>query len=426
MSRIADYAAHTQITGYMLDIQNRVKEAQIQVSSEKKSQTYQGIAVDSQRLVTLENTVTALARFKSNNDTVDLRLTTAESALSGVESSINDFKRVLQEFKQEGSFDETDVASLQDWAFRSLQAMQGYLNTEADGRYIFSGTRVTTSPVDLGLTNLADFQSTYDGDVVTYPTTRDAHLLDAVTLTPTTTGNLTYTAGPPDTITAANVGGFAGLEAGAAITIAGSTANDGTYTIASLDATNTIITLTPNVTLTPAIGDTYTSISTSGNYYNGDRQSITHRVDDNQNFSYDVNAIDPAFEKAIRAMSIIAQGTFGTTGGLDQNTTRVDEALYLIDSSLDATTSGTPPYGPELSSNLTQLQSDIAFDRILIDNASESTKTLSAFFEGRISELENADPLETITRLLDDSRALEASYQALAKIRSLSLTNFLV
>lgn len=438
MSRITDLAANSQITSYMLEIQKRLKDTEVQVSSEKISQNYQGIADDSQRLVSLENSVLMLDRFTRTNNTTDLRLSTAGSALEGIADTVHDFEEVLQTFKQNGSFDEAEVADLQEWAFRSLKAMQGYLNTEADGRYVFSGSRVTTKPADLELTTLDAFQTRYNGDSVTFPTTRDAHLLDAVTLTPATTGNLTFIAGtlaPPvsSTITAATAGGFAGLEAGATITIAGTAANDGTYTIAAIDGTNSTITLNPSVIVTgtapvpPAIPvpEAYTSITTPGNYYSGDRQSYTHRVDETQTFDFDVNAIDPAFEKAIRAMSIIAQGDFGTPGGLDQNQSRVDDALYLLDSAQESTVGGTPPYGAEEVSNLSSLQSNIAFDRVLIKSVNANKAEITAFFEERIAELENVDTLDAITRLLDDARALEASYQAMAKIRSMSLVNYL-
>ena len=37
----------------------------------------------------------------------------------------------------------------------------------------------------------------------------------------------------------------------------------------------------------------------------------------------------------------------------------------------------------------------------------------------------NSDPLEVITRLLDEQNALQAAYQSLAQIRGLSLANYL-
>ena len=148
-------------------------------------------------------------------------------------------------------------------------------------------------------------------------------------------------------------------------------------------------------------------------------------MDINQTFDFDTTAVDPAFEKAMRAMAIIAQGVFGTEGGLEQNKTRVTDALYLLNNALSPTTSGTPPYGTEKAGNLRQLQVDLGFDLLLVRDTNERHTKFIAFLESRISDTENVDLLEAITRLLDESRALEASFQALARIRELSLTNFL-
>jgi flagellin-like hook-associated protein FlgL len=50
---------------------------------------------------------------------------------------------------------------------------------------------------------------------------------------------------------------------------------------------------------------------------------------------------------------------------------------------------------------------------------------LIATLENRVADIENADPTEAITKLLDQSRALEASYQAISRVRQLSLTDYL-
>ena len=50
---------------------------------------------------------------------------------------------------------------------------------------------------------------------------------------------------------------------------------------------------------------------------------------------------------------------------------------------------------------------------------------MTDLFEQRIGKLENVDTTEAITRLLDGTQALEASLSDLARVRQLSLTNFL-
>ena len=67
----------------------------------------------------------------------------------------------------------------------------------------------------------------------------------------------------------------------------------------------------------------------------------------------------------------------------------------------------------------------MSFDLIQINRTKELHKDFIGFLESSIADVENADPLETITKLLDDQRALEASFQTLARIRQLSLVNFI-
>ncbi|PPR59562.1 MAG: hypothetical protein CFH04_02017, partial [Alphaproteobacteria bacterium MarineAlpha3_Bin3] len=158
----------------------------------------------------------------------------------------------------------------------------------------------------------------------------------------------------------------------------------------------------------------------------GDQVAMTHRVDSKRDFEYDLNAVDPGFEKAIRAMKITLQGVFQTEGGLDQNTDRIEKILFLLNSALDrAPPGGTPPFGLELSSNIEQIEQDLGFDRVLIDATNTLHADLISFLDGSVSKLENIDLTEVITLLLNQQLALDASFQAFARIRQLSLINFL-
>ncbi|MBT6406512.1 MAG: hypothetical protein HOK06_02825, partial [Rhodospirillaceae bacterium] len=63
MSRIADLAASNALIGYILNTQSRLHDLETQVSTEKKSQTYSGIANESQHLINIENTNDLLAQY---------------------------------------------------------------------------------------------------------------------------------------------------------------------------------------------------------------------------------------------------------------------------------------------------------------------------------------------------------------------------
>ena len=611
MTRISSLASNTLLVNQLLKVQSRLFDLETQVSSEKVSQDYKGIAIDSQRLISVENASSSLSKFIDNNNQMNTRLSIVDSALTGIRELIDDFRKNLDIYAAGATKDSTQVSTIQDAAFRSLKSIEDLLNTEIDGRFLFSGSRVDTEPVDFGLTSVAAFQAKYDGSAVAYPTTRDAQLEDfsfsansttdaanwltferdaggtgvsRVTATSAEFGNVTVgstitisgTGGVNDgtyqvsavggggttidivtkqltdeaavpvtisyqnpndinntltidtsvtftratsTIAAVVAGELTGIPAGAKITIAGAAAgpptNNGSFTVASNDGTNLVIqpkrftdqgsvgdeyflftaaanlsfvdggasadtivapagtfqdasgtALVPGLKLTIAgtgtanDGNTYTIASVSADkstvtlvttdvvtagaglngtvttvtaagtvaadsYYSGDAVSTTHRVDADRDFEYAISAIDPAFEKALRAMFIILQGTYQTDGGLDQNSARIGQAKYLLQSAIQPNPNGTPPFGTELSSNIDGLQIANSFNQVLIDRINKRHKDLIGFFDESVARVENADPLETITRLLDDQRSLEASFQALARIKQLSLINFL-
>jgi hypothetical protein len=127
----------------------------------------------------------------------------------------------------------------------------------------------------------------------------------------------------------------------------------------------------------------------------------------------------------MRAMAIIAQGAVGSPGGLDQHQERVDEALALIHHAFDRNGGVLPPYGIENDNTLQDVAVDLGFHRVLLSETMAAHKTLSGILETRIDAAENADKTETIARLLAEQRALEASYQALARIRQLSFADYL-
>jgi flagellin-like hook-associated protein FlgL len=431
MNRIANLASTNALVSRLMQTQSRVNDLQIQASTEKVSQTYQGIARSSQRLVNTENSRDMLSNFVTNNGTADLRLKTMDAAVSGVRTAIIDFREALFEFEAGSGNEEQRIKDVQDAAFRALNDVGIYLNTDADGRFIFSGGRVTTQPVDLGLTTLDAFPAQYDGEATIYPPTREAHVETNVNLPPAATGGLTMSG--TNTIDAATVGSLGSIPKGSIITISGSAnGNDGTYTVVSNDGDTitisgamTVGASTINVANTVNNGADATATISVSSYYSGDTASQTQRVDQNRDFTMDINAIDPAFEKAIRAMGLIAQGAFGTNGGLANHPERLDQALYLITSSLEITTMGSAPFGAEEKSNIAQVQQDMGYQRVIIDQTSKRHQTLIGFFDQNVIETENINTTEVIARLLDETRALETAYQAIARIQQLSLGKFM-
>ena len=427
-TRVANLAANNQIVDRIMRTQNRVHESEIKVSTGSKSQDYIGIANESGRLVNLENSRTLLESYTRNNNTMELRLDTATTSIESIESTIKDFRLALSVYSQSTTNDAQSILNLQNTAVRSMKTMEAYLNTEADGRFIFSGSRVSTEPVNFNFTNLTEFQALYDGTAVTYPTTSATNIHPKLTATtgfpsnPTGAGygNLTFT-DATETITAATAGAFANIPAGSKITVTGTAgaAYDTTFTVSTNDGTNMVV--SPVLGAGDLAGQTAVTITVNTSYYKGDERTLSHRADNNRNFTYDMAATQPAFEKAIRAMGIIAQGGLATNAG------RVDQAKYLVDTSLFSTVSAATPagLGTELAGSIEGLSHTNGFLQVLLDQIQTSHATNINFLGRNISDIENADPLESIAQLTSDTRALEASYRALARVRELGLQDFI-
>lgn len=197
--------------------------------------------------------------------------------------------------------------------------------------------------------------------------------------------------------------------------------NDGVYTVVSNDGTNIVI---KSNTLTTETNSTTATLSSSS-YYKGDSLQQSQLIDQGRSVDIGTSAANPAFEKAIRAMGIIAQGVYGTAGGLDQNKSRISNAIWLLNDALQSPAAGTPPYGQESSSDISSVSQAIGYTQSIIAQKNTTNTQLSGYLQTQISSQENADQTTAVTSLLNDSNALQAAYQAVAQIRNLSLITYL-
>ncbi len=197
--------------------------------------------------------------------------------------------------------------------------------------------------------------------------------------------------------------------------------NDGVYKVVASDGTNIDIESVPAMT-----AETTTTASISAtSWYKGDTLQIQQRIDTNRTLDVGIYASDPAFEKAIRAMGLLAQGSFGTAGGLDNNRGRVESAIFLLNDALSAPASGNPPFGAEQAGDIDTLKQNIELNQAVIAGKNAKHTLFMGFLDARITDMEQIDPTTAATNLLTDSNALQASYQVLAKVQSLSLMDYL-
>ncbi|MHC8509146.1 MAG: hypothetical protein ACYYKD_07060 [Rhodospirillales bacterium] len=638
MNRVSSLGASNAMMRQFLDIQKDMFNYSEQASTEKRSQNYAGIARNSEYVINLENVRSTIEKYRTNNKNEYVRQSASATALDSARDLMMEFRKSLLNYKKGGLDDENQVATVQKNAHDVMKSLEGLLNTKADGRYLYSGSRVYTEPADMQLGTLAQFQAKYDGTAVTYPTTREQQLSNVVTsesgderdnhlqfqrdngqnpprsqitmssaaqaaeytvgssitvtgavdpanngtwtvtavngavlevgtkmftdspggvdagasvsfggegtaeypvntadqLTflrddPATPGRSTMTTGTPgafdnlnegdiftvtgavpaenngtftvaekngdqivietkmmtdntpnfaaaatpaapmtftdggagvdDSITLTAPAAFNGadgnpLPVGTRITLAGATVptppapapptgtadNSGTYIItavspdgrtASVQAVgggDAGFTAGPNTAATAQAQESTGTITANG-YYKGDTLSRTHRIDNIRSYENDITAINPAFEKAFRAMGLIAQGVYGTEGGLDQNQDRIEQAKYLINSALNKVVEGTPPPdgigGEQAPGSIESVEEQVGYNMVILDRIEKSHKNLSTAMANRIGDVENVDKTEVLTLLLNEQRVFQASIQSFARLSKLSLSNFL-
>ena len=145
MTRVTNFAQHQRNLAHILDAQKRLNDGQLQVSSGKKAQQYSGVSRDVRRIVNVEASHVRTTQFMANNKLVDERLQTMETSVSQVFELVTQYKTLI--INALNADNSSDLAMpIQTQAM--LDELTALLNLEQDGRYLFSGSRTDTRPVD--------------------------------------------------------------------------------------------------------------------------------------------------------------------------------------------------------------------------------------------------------------------------------------
>lgn len=165
MTRVATLAQFNSALFHLQKTQTNLNDLQIQISSGTKSQDYTSISRDSGRLVSMENTHVRVSQYIENNTLVERRLQTMETNLSQVQDIASSLKTLLVNALNSGNATELNLTAQGQGMLNQLAAL---LNVEQDGRFLFSGSRTDTAPVDLTGLPVSYTVPTADGDASGY------------------------------------------------------------------------------------------------------------------------------------------------------------------------------------------------------------------------------------------------------------------
>jgi len=141
----------------------------------------------------------------------------------------------------------------------------------------------------------------------------------------------------------------------------------------------------------------------SSSYYQGDGQILGLRADDNLTVNYGVLASDTEFERAIRALDVVSKGAV-------TDRTMLNHALDVVNEAVEG---------------LPDVRTRIGLSRKTLETATAKHNEFLLFAEQTISDIENVDVAETVTRINEAQTTLQASYLTVSRLSQVSLLNYL-
>lgn len=158
----------------------------------------------------------------------------------------------------------------------------------------------------------------------------------------------------------------------------------------------------------PVNPDSFPTIGTDNvpndSYYNGSKENIMLRADDNTEITYNVRADDTAIQKIFAGLALAQKGHDNVS---DEE---LAKAYDLVAQGLDGVIAA---------------QSIVNQNKVAIDNINTRHDSFKLYFQGVKEEIGNADLVSVSTQVAINQGILQASFQAFAKINSLKLSDFL-
>ncbi len=379
IGNVATLAQNLLLQTQVRNIQTQLDKTQLQISSGKKTDIYSGLGSTSRITLDLHRQREQIQNYRDTIASTSARMQVMDKAMTRLTEIATDFRSKFLQNRIYMGTDPNVRAVFQGEAQSALKEINQILNSQYEGRYLFSGRLITTPPmIDPGAV---------------------------------------ATAGTPLAVLDNVVNTAAGSNY---------VANGATV------ALNSVIT-----TLTPS-GAAYTGVAPNTYPYQGDlpaytnapplTNALTVRVDSATDVCYTVRGDDTPVASLLQGVYIFATANFNA-GAQASFFSLMDAASFRIDQSLDGSNL-TPPTGvpssttPAFNGLRSVLGSLGAIENRLknVDLQHEQTQTL---LDNELGRLEDADPYEAITKLQGLQAQLTSSFQVTATLRDLTLSKFI-
>ncbi len=146
MTRVSDIGTYGQTLSNLRNTQNRIDTLTVQAGTGYVSTRYSGVAANSRQLISLESNLSRMSQYKTNNQSVQLRLQTMEQSTTKLVEVATNLKTFLTNALNNENASDMALTETTD---NMLAEASRQLNAKIGDRYLFAGTRIDTAPVDL-------------------------------------------------------------------------------------------------------------------------------------------------------------------------------------------------------------------------------------------------------------------------------------
>lgn len=141
---VSTYSVIQKTINDVAKVQNDLFDAQVQLSSGKRSQDFVGIANETQEFLSLDGSISKANQFLGDNRIIETRITSTANALTNIVTIGNDLKNLISQ-RRAGV---TNLSAFQNQLDGLWRQLTTELNTSVSNQYLFSGTRTNFPAVD--------------------------------------------------------------------------------------------------------------------------------------------------------------------------------------------------------------------------------------------------------------------------------------
>jgi flagellar hook-associated protein 3 FlgL len=397
MLRVSTKMMADQAVNSMLEQQTRMSKTQMQISSGRRILTPSDDPTGSVRVVDLKGAIARVEMYQANSDRASSRLEQEESILMGVTNLLQRTYQLALQGNNLAVLSASDTRAIAYEIRQLVDELEAQANSkDAGGDYIFAGYKSGTKP----FTRTAADTYTYSGD----QGQRKLQIGADRTIADGDNGFdlfMNVDTGPYATVTGVAATGFGAIADGD-LTINGISVG-GIPAAASADERAT------------QIRDAINGIS--------DITGVNADLATSSTLTLSSSAGDVAVVAASTADTGLTTGTTLATTG----TRNIFETMLELATTLEANDSVDRYLNDiqEAMGKVTDIHSTVGARMNAIDEQYEMNADIKLALESHLSDVEDLDYTEAISRLNRQSLALQAAQKAYAKVQGLSLFNYI-